>query len=291
MSIPLLKWKNRVKEKVINRLVIFLIGILAALILLFIVKGLDHRLQITRYELVSPKVSTEIKATFISDLHSCQYGENQSELIDNILAFQPDLILLGGDIVDDKLPESAGFQLIESAAKIAPTYFVAGNHEFYTLQCGRIKKQIADLGVVILAGTKASLEVKENTVNIIGIDDPIIGDKVYLPQLENLRDMKNPEFTFFLAHRPERIKDYQQVESDLVLAGHAHGGQWRIPGLLKGFIAPHQGLFPKFTAGFYDLQNTTLLVGRGLSRESTKIPRFYNRPELIELKIKPENES
>ncbi len=261
--------------------------VIVALFLLFMIRGLNNRLKLTRYSFVSSKVNTEIRVIFISDLHSCQYGKNQNILLGHILAFQPDLILLGGDILDKKMPETAGFHLVRAAVKIAPTYFVTGNHEFYTAQCERIKKQMTKIGVHILDGKKESLVLCTNPINVIGIDDPLVGKKTYTQQLQQLKRMKNQEFTFFLTHHPERVDDYQQVRSDLVLAGHAHGGQWRIPGLVNGLFAPHQGLFPKYTAGFYHLSNTTLLVGRGLNRESIKVPRFYNPPELIVLKIVP----
>ena len=74
---------------------------------------------------------------------------------------------------------------------------------------------------------------------------------------------------------------------ELVLAGHAHGGQWRLPGLLNGLFAPDQGLFPTYAGGRYALGDTTLLVSRGLARESTRLPRFYNRPELVMVELRP----
>ena len=73
----------------------------------------------------------------------------------------------------------------------------------------------------------------------------------------------------------------------LLLAGHAHGGQWRLPGLLNGLFAPDQGLFPTYAGGRYALGDTTLLVSRGLARESTRLPRFYNRPELVMVELRP----
>lgn len=274
------------EDELIEKLVIIALLILGIVIVLVVlIKGLDNRLQITGYQMTSPKVEQVIRVSFLSDLHSCRYGQDQSELIKEISTFKPDLIMLGGDIIDDRLPESPGFLLIKNLVEIAPCFYVTGNHEFYSLQAARIKQQIANAGVTVLAGQKASLEVQGNVVNVIGIDDPIVDDRIYQQQLDLLSKMQNPEFTFFLAHHPERIRDYQKVESDLVLSGHAHGGQWRIPLLNRGIIAPHQGLFPKYTSGFYDLGNTTLLVSRGLNRESTKVPRVFNPPELIELTI------
>lgn len=82
-------------------------------------------------------------------------------------------------------------------------------------------------------------------------------------------------------------EDYQGKGFDLVLAGHAHGGQWRIPGVLNGLLAPDQGLLPAYAGGLYALEDTTLVVSRGLARESTRVPRLFNPPELVILDVIP----
>ncbi|MBR4319366.1 MAG: metallophosphoesterase, partial [Oscillospiraceae bacterium] len=92
---------------------------------------------------------------------------------------------------------------------------------------------------------------------------------------------QNGNYTILLSHRPELFPLYENCQFDLVLSGHAHGGQWRIPYLLNGLYAPNQGLFPEYAGGKYQSGQVTMLVSRGLARESTKLPRFYNRPELV----------
>ena len=94
-------------------------------------------------------------------------------------------------------------------------------------------------------------------------------------------------YTILLTHRPEQPELYTLLGFDLVLAGHAHGGQWRIPGVLNGLYAPDQGLFPRYAGGRYELDGTVMIVSRGLARESTRVPRFYNRPELVMIELKP----
>lgn len=84
-----------------------------------------------------------------------------------------------------------------------------------------------------------------------------------------------------LSHRPELFETYQKYGFDLVLSGHAHGGQWRIPGVLNGLFAPDQGLFPEYAGGRYDYAEGTMIVSRGLARESTPVPRIFNRPEVV----------
>ena len=92
-----------------------------------------------------------------------------------------------------------------------------------------------------------------------------------------------------IAHFPEQIDEYLKGNFDIVLSGHAHGGQWRIPGLIDGVYAPGQGLFPKYTSGVYMHGDTAHIVSRGLWKPSTLIavPRVFNRPELVIIDIKP----
>ena len=92
---------------------------------------------------------------------------------------------------------------------------------------------------------------------------------------------KKDHFTVLLSHRPELFENYVSRAFDLVLCGHAHGGQWRIPGVLNGLYAPQQGLFPLYAGGKYEKGSTTMIVSRGLAKETTPIPRIFNPPELV----------
>ena len=97
---------------------------------------------------------------------------------------------------------------------------------------------------------------------------------------------ENGNYTILLSHRPELFEHYVSRGFDLVLCGHAHGGQWRIPRILNGLYAPNQGLFPQYAGGQYDSDATTMIVSRGLARESTRLPRIFNRPELVLVEIR-----
>jgi predicted MPP superfamily phosphohydrolase len=105
----------------------------------------------------------------------------------------------------------------------------------------------------------------------------------YGAQLENLSGIGSGEvFSILMSHRPERMEELLPLAPDLVVSGHAHGGQWRLPGLLEnGLLSPNQGLFPKYTNGEYFFGETELIVSLGLARESTIIPRIFNRPEVV----------
>ncbi|MCI8574744.1 MAG: metallophosphoesterase, partial [Oscillibacter sp.] len=162
-----------------------------------------------------------------------------------------------------------------------------GNHEWWSGGAERICRQMEAYGVTVLQGESVSLALNNQTVTICGVDDPDSGQSV--KQLETVGGaVDGSAYTVLIAHRPERFAFYQRYPFDLIVCGHAHGGQWRIPGLLNGLYAPGQGLFPSHAGGRYDFDGGTLLVSRGLARESTRVPRIFNRPELVVADIIPE---
>ncbi|MBM6886209.1 metallophosphoesterase [Pseudoflavonifractor phocaeensis] len=263
-------------------------GIAAALL---VWAGLDTGLTVQTYTVESVKVEAPVRLALLTDLHSCDYGEGQRELLDAVEEQDPDLVLLGGDIVDDgpEMPEERALATMEALAERWPTYYVTGNHEYRTGRAEEIKELLAGRGAVVLEGTCALVTVGEQTLQICGVDDPAVGAAVWQSQLEDVTvALEGDVCSILISHRPERVADYTGRGFDLVLSGHAHGGQWRIPLLGVGLIAPNQGLFPRYAGGTYDLEGTTLVVSRGLARESTRIPRLYNPPEVVVVDLVPE---
>ena len=263
-------------------------GIAAALL---VWAGLDTGLTVQTYTVESGKVEAPVRLALLTDLHSCDYGEGQRELLDAVEEQDPDLVLLGGDIVDDgpEMPEERALATVEALAERWPTYYVTGNHEYRTGRAEEIKELLAGRGAVVLEGTCALVTVGEQTLQICGVDDPAVGAAVWQSQLEDVTvALEGDVCSILISHRPERVADYTGRSFDLVLSGHAHGGQWRIPLLGVGLIAPNQGLFPRYAGGTYDLEGTTLVVSRGLARESTRIPRLYNPPEVVVVDLVPE---
>ena len=263
-------------------------GIAAALL---VWAGLDTGLTVQTYTVESGKVEAPVRLALLTDLHSCDYGEGQRELLDAVEEQDPDLVLLGGDIVDDgpEMPEERALATVEALAERWPTYYVTGNHEYRTGRAEEIKELLAGRGAVVLEGTCALVTVGEQTLQICGVDDPAVGAAVWQSQLEDVTvALEGDVCSILISHRPERVADYTGRGFDLVLSGHAHGGQWRIPLLGVGLIAPNQGLFPRYAGGTYDLEGTTLVVSRGLARESTRIPRLYNPPEVVVVDLVPE---
>ena len=253
--------------------------------------GLNSDLAVRTYTVETEKLTRPLRLALLTDLHACAYGEGQRELLRAVETQRPDLILLGGDIFDDdpSLPEKNAWTAVEALPQYGPTFYVTGNHEFWSGRAEELKARVADCGVTVLEGEGQTLLLRGQPVRICGVDDPAAGEEVWQAQLRRAAESAGGEgLRVLLTHRPERTQAYEPLGFDLILAGHAHGGQWRIPGLLNGLIAPNQGLFPAYAGGLYTLGESVMVVSRGLARESTRVPRVFNRPELVIIDVVPE---
>lgn len=276
-----------------SKWLIALIVILVLLAVAIIIRGLNYELQLTRYYFQDARLKESFKIILITDLHSSAYGKEQEDLLQKVREAKPDLILMSGDIIDDRAPEDLGYFTVEKLLEISPCYYVTGNHEFYKYKHEEIKEKLGKMGVEVLAGDFRQLTVKNNSITIAGLDDPWQAAP-YEKQLEKLKAERFVDLTLLLAHRPERLDDYARLDVDYVFSGHAHGGQWRFPGLLEnGLYAPHQGLLPQYTKGVHEFEKNNkegeanrqikLIVSRGLSKCSPFIFRLYNPPEIVEV--------
>ena len=272
----------------------FAIGIPLIIILqlLFLVFGLDQSLAVNHFTVKSDKIDDKVKLMLIADLHACDYGNMQERLLNKICNENPDVVLLCGDIFDDELSTDNTIEFLQGIAGKYPCYFVFGNHEFWSGKIDELERIFRTYGVKGLRGTSDIIGVRGDVISISGIDDPDT-DKYdtnsppYADQLRNLdRSIDRDVFTLLMSHRPERMGDFLPLDFDLVVAGHAHGGQWRIPFFIEnGLLAPNQGFFPRYTNGEYCWDETVLIVSRGLARESTAVPRLFNRPEIVVITV------
>lgn len=267
-----------------------LFWLICGVLLVFILPGLYFGLTIQRYEIVDERLAGDVRIALVTDLHSCYYGKGQEKLISAIDAQKPDVILLGGDIFDDKRSDELTEEFLAGIEGRYPCYYVTGNHECWAGgEAFRKKMEILKkYGIQRLTGDMVSFTAGDATIRICGVDDPdIVLVQAADTELSEIKKSISPEeYTVLLAHRPEFFETYVDAGFDLVLAGHAHGGQWRIPGILNGLYAPNQGLFPKYAGGLFQKGKTTMIVSRGLARESTPIPRFYDAPELVIIELK-----
>lgn len=228
------------------------------------------------------------RVVLITDLHSCYYGPNQNTLIKMVEKQNPDIVILSGDIFDDKLKEKNAEITVKRLAEKYPCYYVTGNHEFWSEHVEVIKETVRNAGVTVLEGDCETIDIRGREIDICGVDDP-----TRLTRDEWTKQMKaaysrcdESHIKILASHRPERVSDYEQFGFDLILAGHAHAGQFRIPIINRGLFAPNQGFFPEYINGAYKLKNgSTLVVSRGLARESTPLPRFFNHPEIVVIDI------
>ena len=265
--------------------------LLAAVALLVCVgaAAVDSRLAVRTYTIPAPQLSAPLRLALITDFHSCDYGAGQAQLLSALEAAQPDLVLLGGDIFDDDAPGANTLELIPLLLQRWSCCYVTGNHEWRTGRAEALKAWFSAQGVTVLAGDCTLFSKDGAAIALCGVDDPDVGEQAWAAQLEKA-SAQRPEgvVSLLLSHRPERIETYLSYGFDVILAGHAHGGQWRLPGLINGLAAPNQGLFPRYAGGRYDLEGTVLVVSRGLARETTRLPRIFNRPELVLLDLVPD---
>lgn len=227
------------------------------------------------------------KIVHISDLHNKMFGKDQKALLKKVGSVSPDIIVVTGDLIDRrKYDLHTAMVFIRGALEIAPVYYVSGNHEAWSGDYENIKEELSSSGVEILDDRKVKIVKNEEKIEILGLSDPGFltdghMDGAYSSLLEErLKGMSDDSaFQILLSHRPELFQIYINQNIDLIFAGHAHGGQFRLP-FMGGLIAPNQGFFPKYTSGEHKEGKSTLIVSRGLGNSVVPI-RLFNRPEIV----------
>lgn len=243
-------------------------------------------LKTVNYTIKSDKIKGSIRIAAVSDFHSGHYGKNNINLINAVINQDPDIVIFPGDTIDDRVCPHAAFEFVRTMSQLYPCYYVTGNHEFYRGKGREIKKVIDSLGVTLLCGETVTYEKGDTSIDICGLDDMYIGEDIWREQYSKITVDKD-RFSLLLSHRPDLMEEYKALGVDLAVCGHAHGGQLIIPGLLNGLYAPYQGFFPKYAGGLYCEEGTTMIVSRGLMRESW--PRIMNPPELVIIDVTENN--
>lgn len=236
-------------------------------------------LMVTKHTVSNEKIPDafdDFKIVQVSDLHNAEFGENNEKLLALLEETQPDMIAITGDLVDSRRTDlEIAVAFAAEAVKLAPTYYVPGNHEArLPEEYAALKTALSDLGVVVLENESLLLEKETACITLTGLMDPDFGDpSAALPELTS------ENYQVVLSHRPELLALYAEYGLDLVFTGHAHGGQFRLP-FIGGLFAPHQGFFPKYDSGVFTQDHTQMVVSRGLGNSLFPL-RFNNRPELI----------
>ncbi|HDR3649513.1 TPA: metallophosphoesterase [Bacillus anthracis] len=278
-------------NKKTKRIILFIMTLIGMSIFLYVQNNL---ISITRVDITSSKIPSTFKGfkiLQISDLHNKKFGNNQETLIQKVKGENPDVIVITGDLIDSKSYDAeVSMELIRELVKKYPIYFVTGNHEKWSGKYNDLEKELKKHHVTVLRNEHVTIHKGEQKINLLGIDDPAFvagnrdeGNVVKDEILKAKFEMKPHSYNVLLSHRPEFLSEYANEKIDLVLSGHAHGGQVRLP-FIGGLVAPNQGIFPTYTAGLYEKQNTSMVVSRGLG--NSVIPqRIFNRPELVVVQL------
>lgn len=227
----------------------------------------------------------------VSDLHSILFGKGQRDILSRMRGLYPDYILLPGDIVDEHRPPENARAFLRGVAGIAPTWYAPGNHEYRTRCMPAVVRMVERCGVTALLDEAVSVRGSAGPLLVAGCEDPekvLREDPSYDWSMEIRRNFgqmgESDAFTVLLAHHPEHSMLYGELGFDLVLSGHAHGGQARLPYLLNGVVAPEEGFFPKYAGGCYLQGKTAHVVCRGVVVYEG-IPRVFNPPEIVAIDV------
>ena len=248
------------------------------------------RIVTREYEISDARIQSEVRIALVNDLHNSLWGAGQSTLLAAVAAARPDAVVLDGDLFDMHGDFTHTETLLAALSTTYPCYFVFGNHEYRTGRAAEIRELLGSLGISTLSGDLAMITVGKTNVQLFGVDDGHGGISKLSLQLKHAASRRDESLYSILAiHRPDEVERYLAYGFDLMLSGHTHGGQIRIPGLLNGLYAPGQGFLPRYGGGRYDFDDQTLIISRGLSKRPYWLPRVFNPPELVLVRLLPES--
>ncbi len=269
------------------------VAIILVALVIWIAWG-NTALELNTYTISStrlPESFNEFRIAHVSDLHNTEVGKDNEKLLMMLRNADPDMIAITGDLIDSRNTDIAvALQFVREAVKIAPCYYVTGNHEARVNEYGELKAGMEAAGVTVLEDVRTEISMEGETITLIGVNDPSYQTDYLFGYSETIMNTKleelhteNDGFTILLSHRPELFDTYADHNVDLILSGHAHGGQFRFP-FIGGLVAPNQGLFPKYDAGLYTKENTHMIVSRGIGNSILPF-RINNRPEVILIEL------
>lgn len=252
-------------------------------------------LETTYYEITSnrlPDSFNDFKIAHFTDFHNTKIKKLTTKLIEQLKKESPEIIVITGDLIDSEEIEES-LKLIQEIKKIAPIYYVPGNHEAQIRKTYNIfEDKLKSDGVIVLRNETKNIEINNDKINIMGIDDPELfssssllneDETIFKSTLDKLAENMDA-YTILLSHRPEYFNDYINHNIDLTLSGHTHGGQIRIP-VIGAIYAPNQGFFPKYDKGIFTKDNKSMIISCGIA--TTGLPlRILNKPELVIVKLK-----
>ena len=254
-------------------------------------------LELNTYTITSDKLPEAFDGysiAHVSDLHNAEMGEDNEKLLSMLRSAEPEMIAITGDLIDSRNTNvEIALEFAKEAMKVAPCYYVTGNHEARVSEYDELKEGLTELGVVVLEDECIELEQDSEHIVLIGVDDPSFDTNYLFGDAETVMESKlqdlngeDDSYTVLLSHRPELVDVYVESGVDLILSGHAHGGQFRLP-FVGGLVAPNQGFFPEYDGGLHTEKNTNMLISRGVGNSILPF-RINNRPEVILIELQVE---
>ena len=284
-------YNRRSIRKYINKKIVFIIILIFAIIWLIYTNMVVGVTSIKLSYATLPSSFNGFKIVQVSDLHNAQYGAGNKNLIKKIKKTQPDMIAITGDLIDSNSTNiEVALLFVEEISKIAPCYYVTGNHEAWVGENTylELEKGLQELGVRILRDSEDIIEKNGDSISIIGMDDPEFAERnngvARNMDPNEISEISSHQFTVFLSHRPEYYETYKKTDANLVLTGHAHGGQFRLP-FIGGVVAPNQGLFPEYDSGVYREEEFVMVVSRGIGNSIIPV-RVNNQPEIVLIELR-----
>ncbi len=286
------RWHNLVMSAVLFLSVPAVWGISATILLLAAYMAANllgkRKAAVRRYAVRSNRIAEPFRILLISDLHSSRYGSGMEPILRLAEAEKPDCILLGGDLYHYRGKTAAVDAFLSRLPSLAPCCMVLGNHEKRRKDVPEIRQKIVRAGIRLLSGENARFPSPR--ISISGVED--FGHKMPLHTLAQLRTanrkLSPDEFHILLVHRPDLVPLFLRFDYDLILCGHTHGGQWRLPAHPSGLFAPGQGIFPKYAGGEYRFQHARMIISRGLSKKPWWAARIGNPPEVCVIDLSPD---
>ena len=243
----------------------------------------SEELETSFFHLYSQKVPNgrNIRLVVLSDLHNKEFGEQNIELVERVEKLSPDLILLAGDMVNKFEDRTdVAVDLCRRLVEIAPVYYGIGNHEGNMMYVNglRIDGLLREVGAKVLINQSEDIVVQDTPVSVGSVSTSVLDFDEYSAPFVAEFEQKDT-LKILIAHCPDLFYEKMaDVNVDLSVAGHFHGGQVRLP-IIGGVYAIGQGFLPKYCDGMFTLTNSHLFVTRGLGN-SHSFPRINNRPEI-----------
>lgn len=225
------------------------------------------RLDVNEKTLVCPRLPAALDGltiTHLSDLHFTGHVTKAffQFAIERANELDSDLVVVTGDIVDkdhciDWIPDTLG----RLRGRLG-VYYVLGNHDKRIHDVARLRRVLVDAGLIGVAGQPIEIDVRGQPILLAGNELPWFGERRRLDRQLAEFD-STASYRVLLSHSPDQIGWARDLQFDLMLAGHTHGGQIRLPGV--GPIVSPSKFGVKYASGVFHEPPTTMHVSRGLS--------------------------